>query len=159
MDHEFELAFNMELAFDLIDEAGGRIQQQQYGVTRILSHNHGDDITLTTVHNYTRETGHHLVLIAADEHGPVATVEATAPDLDADPRTRIVKVRGGELTFHTIARTWSYRARAAGHTYTLTAEEPADLDAPLWTTTVDNGAPLAHHDLDAAVEALLLRTA
>ena len=36
MDHEFELAFN------LLDEAAGRIQTQQYGITRILFHNHGD---------------------------------------------------------------------------------------------------------------------
>ena len=28
MDHEFELAFN------LLDEAAGRIQEQQYGITR-----------------------------------------------------------------------------------------------------------------------------
>ena len=35
MDHEFELAFN------LVDEAAGRLQQQQYGITRIPFHNHG----------------------------------------------------------------------------------------------------------------------
>ena len=62
MDHEFELAFN------LLDEAAGRIQQQQYGITRILFHNHGD-ILLTTVHEYSRGTGHKLVLLASDDQG------------------------------------------------------------------------------------------
>ena len=53
MDHNFELAFN------LLDEAAGRIQTQQYGITRIPFHNHGD-MLLTTVHDYTPETGHRL---------------------------------------------------------------------------------------------------
>ena len=88
MDHEFDLAFN------LLDEAAGRIQQQQYGITPILFHNHGD-ILLTTVHDYTRDTGHHLVLLAADDHGQMAAIETTAPDLDTAPRTRILKVRAG----------------------------------------------------------------
>ena len=72
MDHEFELAFN------LLDEAAGRIQTQQYGITRLLFHNHGD-ILLTTVHDYSRESGHLLVLLANDDHGLMAAVEATAP--------------------------------------------------------------------------------
>jgi hypothetical protein len=93
MDHEFELAFN------LLDEAAGRIQDQQYGITRILFHNHGP-ILLTTVHEYTHETGHHLVLLANDDHGQMVAVEATAPDLEAAPVTRILKVRAGDLTFH-----------------------------------------------------------
>ena len=97
MDHEFELAFN------LIDEAAGRIQHQQYGITRILFHNHGD-IALTTVHDYTRDSGHRLVLFATDAHGQLAAVEATAPDLNTEPHTRILKVRAGDLTFHGVTR-------------------------------------------------------
>ena len=89
MDHEFELAFN------LVDEAAGRIQHQQYGITRILFHNHGD-IGLTSVHDYTREGGHRLVLFATDAHGQMAAVEATAPDLNTEPHTRILKVRAGD---------------------------------------------------------------
>ena len=29
--------------------------------------------------------GHHLVLLAHDDHGLMAAIEATAPDLDTDP--------------------------------------------------------------------------
>ena len=146
MDHEFELAFN------LLDEAAGRIGQQQYGITRILFHNHGD-IALTTVHDYTRDTGHHLVLLATDDHGQLAAIQATAPDLDADPLTRILKVRAGELIFH--ARPddiWSYRAAHAGHTYTLSAGIG---DQPTWTTTIDHAEPTTHDSLDDAINELL----
>ena len=145
MDHEFALAFN------LLDEAAGRIQQQQYGLTRVLFHNHGD-IVLTTLHDYTRESGHHLVLLATDDHGQLAAIEATAPDLDADPHTRIVKVRAGDLYFHAVADTWSFRAASNGHTYTLTAGVGGQ---PMWTTAVDDHAPIDHDDLDDAVNALL----
>lgn len=145
MDHEFALAFN------LLDEAAGRIQDQQYGVTRILFHNHGQ-ILLTTVHNYARETGHRLVLFASDDYGQLVAVEATAADLDADPVTRILKVRAGELTFHAVPGTWSYRASAGGHTYTLTAGVGEE---PMWTVAIDHHTPVAHDDLDAVVDAML----
>ena len=145
MDHEFELAFN------LLDEAAGRIQHQQYGITRILFHNHGD-ILLTTVHDYTRETGHHLVLLATDDHGQMAAIEATAPDLESDPGSRILKVRAGDLMFHAVPDTWSYRVAAAGHTYTLTAGVG---DEPMWTVAIGHAAPVTYDDLDAAVAAIL----
>lgn len=145
MNHEFELAFN------LLDEAAWRIQQQQYGITPILFHNHGD-ILLTTVHNYTRDTGHHLVLLANDDHGQMAAVEATAADLDDDPVTRIIKVRAGDLTFHAVPGTWSHRAAADGHTYTLTAGVG---DEPMWTAAIDRAAPVTYDHLDAAVAAAL----
>lgn len=142
MDHEFELAFN------LLDEAAGRLQHQQYGITRILFHSHGD-IGLTTVHDYTREGGHHLVLLATDPHGQMAAVEATAADLNTAPHTRILKVRAGELTFHAIpGRDWSYRAVHAGHTYTLTAGIG---DQPMWTVAVDATPPVSHEDLESAL--------
>jgi hypothetical protein len=149
MDHEFELAFN------LLDGAGGRIQTQQYGITRILFHNHGD-IQLTTVHDYSRETGHRLGLFANDDHGQMAAVEATAPDLATDPITRILKIRAGEVTFNAVPGTWSYPATAGGHTYTLTANVG---DEPMWTTTIDHAAPVGHHALDAAIGSLLERCA
>jgi len=139
MDHEFELAFN------LLDEAAGRIQEQQYGITRILFHNHGP-ILLTTVHDYTPETGHRLVLLATDDHGQMAAVEATAPDLEATPHTRILKVRAGDGTFHAVPGTWSYRATGSGHTYTLTAGVE-----PMWTLAIDQAAPVAYDDLDDAI--------
>ncbi|EFG75721.1 hypothetical protein HMPREF0591_4372 [Mycobacterium parascrofulaceum ATCC BAA-614] len=145
MDHEFELAFN------LLDEAAGRIQQQQYGITRIVFHNHGD-IVLTTVHDYTPETGHRLVLLADDDHGQMAAVEATAADLNAEPQTRILKVRAGDMTFHATADSWSYRAAHAGHTYILAA---AIGDQPMWTVTVDAGVPAQYQDLDVALGAVL----
>ena len=142
MDHEFELAFN------LLDEAADRIQHQQYGITRIPFHNHGD-IALTTVHDYSRDAGHHLVLFASDDHGQMVAVEATAADLNTEAHTRILKVRAGELTFHAVPRQpWSYRAAHAGHTYTLTAGIG---DQPMWTVTVDANPPLEHEDLEAAI--------
>jgi hypothetical protein len=145
MDHEFELAFN------LLDEAAGRIQQQQYGITRIPFHNHGD-IALTTVHDYTPHTGHHLVLLAADDHGQMVAIEATAADLNAEPVARILKVRAGDLTFHATSETWTYRAHHRGHTYTLAARIS---DEPMWTVTVDDGAPQHHDDLDTAMSTVL----
>jgi hypothetical protein len=145
MDHAFDLAF------DLIAEAADRIQQQQYGITRILFHNHGP-ILLTTVHEYTREHGHHLVLLASDDYGLLAALEATAPDLDTTPTTRIQKVRAGDLTFHAVPDTWSYRA-AGTHTYTLTAGVG---DEPTWALTIDNApTAVAYHDLQDAIETVL----
>ena len=149
MDHEFELAFN------LLDEAAGRIQQPQYGITRILFHNHGD-ILLTTVHEYSRGTGHKLVLLAADDHGQMAAVEATAPDLNTTPQTRILKVRAGDLTFHSLAGTWSYRASRGPHSYTLTAGVG---DEPMWTAAIDDAPAVIYDALDDAVNALLEPTA
>ena len=87
MDHAFELAF------DLLAEAADRIQHQQYGITRNLHHSHGP-IQLTTVHEYTPEQGHHLVLLATDDYGLLVAIEATAPELDTAPDTRIKKRRG-----------------------------------------------------------------
>lgn len=144
MDHDFELAFN------LLDEAAWRIQEQQYGLTRILFHNHGD-IALTTLHDYTRATGHHLVLLANDEHGQAAAIEATAADLDAQPHARIIKVRAGDLHFHAIPGTWSFRATAGGHTYTLSAGIG---DQAMWTAAIDDHAT-EYDDLDDAISALL----
>lgn len=141
MDHEFELAFN------LLDEAAGRIQEQQYGITRILFHNHGKTL-LTTVHDYTPEDGHRIVLLANDDHGQMAAVEATAPDLDTTPATRILKVRAGDTTFHAVPDSWSYRTTTAGHTYTLTAGVGAE---PMWTLAIDQAAPVAYDDLDDAI--------
>jgi hypothetical protein len=145
MDHEFALAFN------LLDEAASRIQDQQYGIARILFHNHGD-VLLTTVHDYTRATGHRLVLFASDDYGQLVAVEATAPDLQGDPLTRILKVRVGELTFHAVPGTWSYRASAGGHTYALSAGIG---DEPMWTVVIDHQAPVTYDDLDAAVDTML----
>jgi hypothetical protein len=146
MDHEFELAFN------LLDEAAGRIQTQQYGITRIQFHNHGE-IELTTVHDYSRESGHRLVLLANDDHGLMAAIEATTPDLNTDPITRILKVRAGDdLTFHGQSDSWSYRASAGGHTYIVKAGIG---DEPMWTVTIDHAALLVHDDLDAALSVVL----
>jgi hypothetical protein len=141
MDHEFELAFN------LLDEASGRIQEQQYGITRILFHNHGK-ILLTTVHDNTSDTGHRLVLLANDDHGQMVAVEATAADLEATPVTRILKVRAGDLTFHAVPNTWSYRATGSGHTYRVTAGVGVE---PMWTLAIDQAAPVAYDDLDDAI--------
>jgi hypothetical protein len=143
MDYEFELAFN------LLDEAAERIGHQQYGITRVLFHNYGPTL-LTTVHNYTREDGHHLVLLAADDHGQMVAVEATAPDLDTTPVTRILKIRVGDLTFHAVD-TWSFRARAS-HTYTITAPIATE---PMWTLAVDDGQPIGYPDLDDAISEVL----
>ena len=82
----------------------------------------------------------------------MAAVEATAPDLDTDPVTRIVKVRAGDLTFHAIPGTWSFRARGDHHTYTLTAGIG---DEPMWTVAVDDAAPVSYDDLDDAVSTVL----
>lgn len=149
MDHAFELAFN------LCDEAAGRIQDQQYGTTRILFHNHGD-VALTTVHQYTLATKHHLVLLAHDDHGQMAAIEVTANHLESKPSARIVKVRAGDLTFHALPdEPWSYRATHGTDTYTLTAVIPEHLDDPMWTTQINDEEPFDFDDLDQAVTELL----
>jgi hypothetical protein len=142
MDHEFELAFN------LIDEAGGRIEQQQYGLTHILIHNHGP-IRLVTDHHYTRGQGHTLTLLAYDDHGLMAAIQASAPDLESTPTARIIKVRAGHLMFHNIPDTWSYRAQGRT-TYTITA---GLADEPAWTVTSGTSAPVAYEHIDDAVDA------
>lgn len=149
MDHAFELAFN------LCDEAAGRIQDQQYGITRILAHDHGD-VLLTTVHHYTVATKHHLILLAHDDHGLLAAIEATAKHLESQPCARIVKVRAGDLTFHADTdEPWSYRATRGTDTYTLTAVIPEHHEDPMWTTQINDAEPFDFDDLDQAVSELL----
>ncbi len=143
MEHNFDLAFN------LLDEAAERIGHQQYGITVIDSHNHGP-IRLTTEHHYTRGHGHRLVLLAADDYGLLAAIEATATDLDDEPQCRIVKVRADDTTFHAVpgASPYTFRATDRGHTYTIAAHIG---DAPSWTLRVDNLRPMGYDDLDEAL--------
>jgi hypothetical protein len=147
-----------EHAFNLCDEAAGRITEQAYGITRIAAHNHGD-IALTTVHERTADGGHRLILLATDDHGQLAAVEATTPDLHTRPVTRILKVRAGDLTFHALPKNkWAWSAAAAGHTYRLaaaTGDELDDADDPLWTTTIDDHRPTDYDALDDAIEHLV----
>jgi hypothetical protein len=147
-----------EHAFNLCDEAAGRLADQQHRITRIPAHNHGA-IALTTVHERTSAGGHRLVLLAADEHGQLAAVEASAPDLTTRPVTRILKVRAGDLTFHALPRNkWAWSAGAGSHTYLLaaaTGEELDDADEPLWTTTIDDHPQVDHDSLDDAIDVLL----
>lgn len=154
MDHEFELAFN------LCDEAAGRIQNQQYGITRILAHNHGP-IQLSTVHAYTRETGHHLILLAHDHHGDLmAAVEVTAAHLHDTPNVFITRVRAGDLIFHADPHhQWTYRATRGTDTYTLTALIPHEADDPMWTTQFNDDDVTDWDDLDDALDTLLTPTA
>ena len=56
------------------------------------------------------------------------------------------------MTFHGRPGSWSYRASAAGHTYTLTAGIGDD---PMWTIAIDRAAPLTYDDLDVAMSAVL----
>lgn len=145
MDHDFDLAFN------LLDEAIGRLQEQQYGITRIAHHNHGDAALIST-HRYTRRDGHQLTLLAQADYGLRAAVEATAADLETEPHVRITKVRVGDLMFHAVPGTaWTYRARGE-RTYTLTAGLVGE---PAWTLTVSGAATTTYHELDAAIGAVL----
>jgi hypothetical protein len=130
MDHEFDLAF------ELLDTAADRLQMQQYGHTTLAFHNHGDDLTLTTVHTYSRSTGHRLTLLAhyTDTRELAAAVEATAPDLDTEPQLRITKIAAADLMFHAIPGTWSFRATGA-YTYTITAGTD-----PMWTLHITTTA-------------------
>lgn len=153
MDHEFELAFN------LCDEAAGRIQTQQYGITRIPFHNHGP-ILLTTVHEYARETGHHLILLAHDDHGLMAAIEATTAHVEDKPDVHITKVRAGGLTFHADPHhQWTYRATRGTDIYTLTALIPHEADDPMWTTQVNDDGVIDHDALDDAIDTLFTAAA
>jgi len=150
MNHEFELAFN------LLDEAAHHIQHAQYGLARIPNHNHGS-ILLTTIHEHSPDTGHRLVLFATDDHGHMASVEATTPDIDTTPSTRILTVRAGHLTFHATQTAWTYQATDDSTTiHTLTAGIG---DQPMWTVTTNHGDPVAHQDLDHAIAEILYAAA
>jgi hypothetical protein len=129
MDHDFDFAFA------LLDEAAERLGHQQYGTQRIACHD-WKPLTLTTSHSYTAEDGHRLILLATDAYGLVAAIEATAPDLETEPQTRVVKVRAGELTFHGTPGTWEFRTRDANDTYTLSAGLGA---GPAWTLVTGRG--------------------
>lgn len=150
MDHEFDLAF------ELLDTAADLLQQQQYGHTTIEFHNHGDDLTLSTIHCYNRTAGHTLTLLAHyTETGELAAaVVATAADLEADPDLRIVKVTAADLMFHAVPGTWSFRAKGH-HTYTITAGIG---DEPLWTLnihTATGNAATATDNITELVEHIL----
>jgi hypothetical protein len=142
--NEFELAFN------LLHEAAGRMEEQHYGSTEIRLHNHGP-IRLTSLHHYIPGQHHTLTLLAYDNHGLMAAVEATATDLNATPNTRIKKVRAGDLTFHATPTDWTYQAHGR-HTYLLTAGVG---DAPMWTLTVDDNPPIPYEDLEDALNTVL----
>ena len=66
--NEFELAFN------LLHEAAGRMEEQHYGSTEIRLHNHGP-IRLTSLHHYIPGQHHTLTLLAYDNHGLMAAVK------------------------------------------------------------------------------------
>ena len=105
MDHEFELAFN------LLDEAAGRIGHQQDGTTRSCS-----TTTAKSCSPRARLHPRHRTPPRPARQGrprTMAAIEATAPDLDTAPRTRILKVRADDLTFHAVPGTWTYRASDA----------------------------------------------
>jgi hypothetical protein len=81
----------------------------------------------------------------------MVAVEATAPDLETNPVTRILKVRAGALTFHAIPGTWSYRATTGEHTYTLTAGVG---DEPAWVLTCADRAAVAYEHLYEAIDVI-----
>lgn len=147
MDHEFDLAF------ELLDTAIERLQQQQYGTTTLEYHNHGDDLTLTSCHSYSRTAGHKLTLLATytADRTTAAAVEITAPDLDTAPHMRIVKVRAADLMFHAIPGTWAFRAQ--GHRrYTITA---GNGDEPLWTLATRGGPATPSNNIAELVDQVL----
>ncbi|ORA14860.1 hypothetical protein [Mycobacterium arosiense] len=146
MDHEFDLAF------ELLDNAVDRLQLQQYGITTIEHQNHGEDLLLTSRHTYSSGAGHKLTLLATykDSGQTAAAVEVTSADLDTDPQPRIVKVQAGDLMFHAIPGTWSFRA--TGHrTYIITAGVG---DEPIWTLTA-GGVRAASDSIAELVDQIL----
>jgi hypothetical protein len=146
MDHEFDLAF------ELLDDAIERLQQQQYGITAVEQHNHGEDLLLTSGHTYSGGAGHKLTLLATykDSGQTAAAVEVTAPDLDTEPDARIVKVQAGDLMFHAIPGTWSFRATGR-RTYIITA---GVADQPMWTLSA-GGAPATSDSIAELVDQIL----
>jgi hypothetical protein len=144
MDHQFELAF------DLLEIAAEQLLDRDY--TPVTRTTYYGLLTLITRHRYTPTGGHVLSVLAYDDGAVQAAVVATTDhDGDANPHTRIIKVRAGDLMFHAVPGTWAFRARAS-HTYTLTAEIGTD---PVWTLRVDNEEPVAYHDLDDAIAEVL----
>ena len=145
MSHELDLAFN------LLDEAAQRLQARRYGTTPIADHNHGP-ILLISAHRYTRAGGHHLSLFAADRRGQIAVVEATAPNLRSEPDLRIRTVRAAHLTFHAARGAWTFRAHGR-HTYTLSAHTGDSA----WSLTIDDHPATSHEHIDIAIRHVLAR--
>lgn len=145
MDHDIDLAFN------LIDDAAWAIQQQQYGISTAHDHSLGDRVELITAHRYNRAGGHVLTVLARSEWGARAALEVTAPDLDSAPRVRIVRMRVGDLMFHAVPGVeWTWRARGE-HTYVLSTAAGESQ----WTLTVDDGAPVGFDNPEAAAARVL----
>jgi hypothetical protein len=142
MDHEFALAF------DLLDEAAHRLHHQPYGTADILVHNFGS-FPMQAAHHRAGPDGHTLHLIAYDDHGVMAAVQASAPDRHSSPQLRIVKVRAGHLTFHG-TENWTFRA-VGEHRYRLTAH----IGQCTWALAVDDQDTDTYPSIDAAVEAVL----
>ena len=129
-----------------------RIQEQQYGITRIPFHNHGD-IALTTVHDYTPRPGTTWFCSPSTTTAKWSPIEATAPDLNTEPRhPHPQSPRRGAHLPRRPRQPWTYRAAHAGHTYTLTAGIG---DQPTWTVTVDDRTPKHYDDLDDALSTVL----
>ena len=145
MSHELDLAFN------LLDEAAQRLQARRYGTTPIADHNHGP-ILLISAHRATRAGGHHLSLFAVDRRGQIAVVEATAPNLRSEPDLRIRTVRAAHLTFHAARGAWTFRAHGR-HTYTLAAHTGDSA----WSLTIDDHPATSHEHIDIAIRHVLAR--
>lgn len=142
MTHEFDLAFI------LLDEAAERLHPARDGARRLPTTDHGR-FPLTTIYRYRRDDGLWLHLAAFDDHGLLATVEATAPDEHTAPQYRIVTVRAGHLLFLGTDN-WTFRADGEHH-YTLTADTGSDT----WTLAVDHLTPITYPTVDAAIDTIL----
>lgn len=149
MDHEFDLAF------ELLDTAIDLLQLQQYGRRTIEQHNHGEDLILTSRHDYSSKTGHTLTLLATykDDNSTAAAVEITAPDLETTPQMRIVKVYAADLMFHAIPGTpWAFRA----HGHIITAGVG---DEPLWTLASHGRPATPSNNIGELIDQILLAEA
>jgi hypothetical protein len=138
-----------DLAAALVDQAVDRLNNHDYGITRILFHDFGNCIFNA---NHTRhDTGHTVQMWAYDEHGVLAAAEAHAPHIGVTTGSRIVTFRAGHLTFNTYDTPAGFFAR--GQTgYALTPV----MGSAEWDLAIgDDDHPQRFATLDDALEHIL----
>ena len=105
-----------DLAAALVDQAVDRLNNHDYGITRILFQDFANCILNA---NRTRnDTGHTVTMWAYDEHGVLAAAEAHAPH-SGSTASRIVTFRAGQLIFNRVDTSAGFFARGQSR-YALT---------------------------------------
>lgn len=138
-----------DLAAALVDQAVDRLNNHDYGITRILFHDFGNCILNA---NHTRhDTGHTVTMWAYDEHGVLAAAEAHTPRIGGTTASRIVTFRAGHLIFNLFGTAAGFFARGQSR-YALTPV----IGSAEWDVAIDvDQRPQRFATLNDALEHIL----